>query len=327
MAGETICFEGINDTIPEAFHKIVERFPDKIAIVDGPGTITYRELNDKSNRLSHYLLSKGISKEERIGIYVNRSIDMVTGMLAVIKAGAAYVPLDPHYPNERLSYMVEDSSISYCLSHKELGKNGLIDSSKIIYFEDIEKESDLLMKENLHIADQRDLAYVIYTSGTTGRPKGVMLEHRGIINLVYNQNKMMCLDTSAKVLQFATFNFDSSVIEIFSTLLFGGELHISVDKENQFDMSKLVEQIKHEGISHIILPPAVLKELPINELSTIKVLGSAGSECPVELVSKFKHISFFNGYGPTEYSVCTSFKMFPRMRMLQMNSLFQLGSL
>ncbi|WP_349729729.1 amino acid adenylation domain-containing protein [Peribacillus frigoritolerans] len=309
--GETIRFEGINDTIPEAFHKIVERFPDKIAIVDGPRTITYRELNDKSNRLSHYLLSKGISKEERIGIYMNRSIDMVTGMLAVIKAGAAYVPLDPHYPDERLSYMVEDSSISYCLSHKELGKNGLIDSSKIIYFEDIEKESDLLMETNLHIANQSDLAYVIYTSGTTGRPKGVMLEHSGIINLVYNQNEMMCLDTSAKVLQFATFNFDSSVIEIFSTLLFGAELHISVDKENQFDMSKLVEQIKREGISHIILPPAVLKELPIIELSTIKVLGSAGSECPVELVSKFKHIAFFNGYGPTEYSVCTSFKMFP----------------
>ncbi|MET1177067.1 amino acid adenylation domain-containing protein [Peribacillus simplex] len=309
--GETIRFEGINDTIPEAFHKIVERFPDKIAIVDGPRTITYRELNDKSNRLSHYLLSKGISKEERIGIYMNRSIDMVTGMLAVIKAGAAYVPLDPHYPDERLSYMVEDSSISYCLSHKELGKNGLIDSSKIIYFEDIEKESDLLMETNLHIANQSDLAYVIYTSGTTGRPKGVMLEHSGIINLVYNQNEMMCLDTSAKVLQFATFNFDSSVIEIFSTLLFGAELHISVDKENQFDMSKLVEQIKREGISHIILPPAVLKELPIIELGTIKVLGSAGSECPVELVSKFKHIAFFNGYGPTEYSVCTSFKMFP----------------
>ncbi|KRF50114.1 hypothetical protein ASG97_15690 [Bacillus sp. Soil745] len=309
--GETIRFEGINDTIPQAFHKVVERFPEKIAIVDGSKTITYRELNDKSNRLSHYLLSKGISKEERVGIYVNRSIDMVTGMLAVIKAGAAYVPLDPHYPNERLSYMVEDSSISYCLSHKELGKNGLIDPSKIIYFENIENESDLSMTENLHIADQRDLAYVIYTSGTTGRPKGVMLEHRGIINLVHNQNKMMCLDTSAKVLQFATFNFDSSVIEIFSTLLFGAELHISVDKENQFDMSKLIEQIKRDGISHIILPPAVLKELPINELSTIKVLGSAGSECPVELVSKFKHISFFNGYGPTEYSVCTSFKMFP----------------
>ncbi|MGE7906913.1 amino acid adenylation domain-containing protein [Peribacillus sp. NPDC094092] len=309
--GETIRFEGINDSIPEAFHKIVERFPDKIAIVDGPRTITYHELNVKSNRLAHYLLSKGISKEERIGIYVNRSIDMVTGMLAVIKAGAAYVPLDPHYPDERLSYMVEDSSISYCLSHKGLGKNGLIDSSKLIYFEDIEEESDLLMEANLYIAEQRDLAYVIYTSGTTGRPKGVMLEHRGIINLVYNQNEMMCLDTSAKVLQFATFNFDSSVIEIFSTLLFGAELHISVDKENQFDMNKLVEQIKREGISHIILPPAVLKELPINELSTIKVLGSAGSECPVELVSTFKHISFFNGYGPTEYSVCTSFKMFP----------------
>ncbi|MGE6377778.1 amino acid adenylation domain-containing protein [Peribacillus muralis] len=309
--GETIHFEGINDTIPEAFHKIVERFPDKVAIVDGQKNITYRELNDKSNRLSHYLVSKGISREERIGIYMNRSIDMVTGMLAVIKAGAAYVPLDPHYPEERLSYMVEDSSISYCLSHKELGKNGLIDSSKIIYFEEIEKESDLLMETNLHIPNQSDLAYVIYTSGTTGRPKGVMLEHRGIINLVYNQNEMMCLDTSAKVLQFATFNFDSSVIEIFSTLLFGAELHISVDKENQFDMNKLVEQIKREGISHIILPPAVLKELPIIELSTIKVLGSAGSECPVELVSKFKHISFFNGYGPTEYSVCTCFKIFP----------------
>lgn len=309
--GETVQFEGIDDTIPEAFYKIVERFPDKIAIVDGPRTITYRELNHKSNRLSHHLISRGITTEERIGIYVNRSIDMVTGMLAVIKAGAAYVPLDPHYPNERLSYMVQDSSISYCLSHKELGVNELIDSAKIIYFEDIEKESDLLMDANLHIPDQRNLAYVIYTSGTTGRPKGVMLEHRGIINLVYNQNKMMCLDTSARVLQFATFNFDSSVIEVFSSLLFGAELHISVDKENQFDMSKLVEQIKGEGISHIILPPAVLKELPITELNSIKVLGSAGSECPFELVSKFKHISFFNAYGPTEYSVCTSFKLFP----------------
>lgn len=309
--GETISFEGIDASIPEEFYKIVKKSSAKIAIVDGIKRITYQELNEMSNQIAWYLLKKGVSKEEKIGIYANRSIDMVAGMLGIIKAGAAYVPLDPQYPEERLNYIIQDASISYCLTHENLKEKGLINSSKAICFEDIEREAPMLRSENLYIASRKNLAYVIYTSGTTGRPKGVMIEHRGVINLVFNQNEMMCLNSSAKVLQFATFNFDSSVIEIFSSLLFGAELHISIDKKNQFDINKLVEQIKKEKISHIILPPAILKEIPIMELPSIKVLGSAGSECPVDLVSKFKHISFFNGYGPTEYSVCTSYKIFP----------------
>ncbi|MFC0562219.1 non-ribosomal peptide synthetase [Halalkalibacter alkalisediminis] len=308
--GEQVTFEGMDDTIPEAFFKIVRQFPNKIAIVDGAKSITYEKLNQKSNQLARYLLGKGISKEEKVGIYVNRSIDMVIGMLAVIKAGASYVPLDPHYPVDRLSYIIEDSSLSYCLTNKELGKSELVASSEFIFLETVEAEAETLGATNIDMSESTNLAYVIYTSGTTGRPKGVMLEHKGIINLVYSQKKMLCLDPSAKLLQFATFNFDSSVIEIFSTLLFGAELNISFDKENQFDMDKLVDQIKAAEITHIILPPAILKELPIDQLNSIKVLGSAGSECTVELVSKFKQITFFNAYGPTEYSVCTSYKLF-----------------
>ncbi|WP_332629897.1 amino acid adenylation domain-containing protein [Halalkalibacter flavus] len=308
--GEQVMFEAMGDTIPEAFVKMVRQYPNKIAVVDGTKSITYEKLNQKSNQLAHYLLGKGISKEEKVGIYVNRSIDMVIGMLAVIKAGAAYVPLDPHYPVDRLSYIIEDSSLSYCLTNKEFGKSELLASSEFIFLEAVEAESETLDVTNIDMSENTNLAYVIYTSGTTGRPKGVMLEHKGIINLVYSQNKMLCLDSSAKLLQFATFNFDSSVIEIFSTLLFGAELHISFDKENQFDMDKLVDQIKVAEITHIILPPAILKELPIDQLNSIKVLGSAGSECTVELVSKFKQITFFNAYGPTEYSVCTSYKLF-----------------
>jgi amino acid adenylation domain-containing protein/non-ribosomal peptide synthase protein (TIGR01720 family) len=302
-------FEEGNDSIAEAFYRIAERYSENKAVVDGKYFITFSELNKKSNQLAHYLIEKGLKTEEKVGIYMNRSIDMVISMLAVIKAGGAYVPLDPNYPTNRLVYIADDASLSYCLTQNELKEDEWIQNLNVICTNDWQFTMN---DSNVYRSHRNNLAYVIYTSGTTGMPKGVLLEHRGLLNLVANQKEMMRLNSSSRVLQFATFNFDSSVIEIFSSLLFGAELHISTDKENHFDLEKLIVQIKEENITHIILPPAVLKELPIQELKSLEVVGSAGSECPLELVSKYRDVIFFNGYGPSEYTVCTSYKLFEK---------------
>jgi len=315
-------FEGKNDSIAEAFYKIVEKYPENKAVVDGKHFITFAELNKKSNQLARFLIDKGLQNEEKVGIYMNRSIDMVISMLAVIKAGGAYVPLDPNYPTNRLVYIAEDASITYCLTQIELKEDEWIQNLNLICTNDWPLTID---DSNVFKSKPNNLAYVIYTSGTTGMPKGVLLEHQGIINLVANQKEMMRLHSLSRVLQFATFNFDSSVIEIFSSLLFGAALHISSDKENHFDLEKLIAQIKEENITHIILPPAVLKELPIQELKSLEVVGSAGSECPLELVSKYRDVVFFNGYGPSEYTVCTCYKLFEKGEELPQASAVPIG--
>ncbi|MBD8033049.1 non-ribosomal peptide synthetase [Solibacillus merdavium] len=320
--GKSENFEGENDTIAEAFYKIAEQYPGNKAVVDKEQFITFSELNKKSNQLARYLINQGLQSEEKVGIYMNRSIDMVISMLAVIKAGGAYVPLDPNYPTNRLVYIAQDASLTYCLTQIELKEDEWIQDLNLICTSDWPLTMD---DSNLYRSEPNNLAYVIYTSGTTGMPKGVLLEHRGLINLVANQKKMMRLNSLSRVLQFATFNFDSSVIEIFSSLLFGAALHISTDKDNHFDLEKLIAQIKEENITHIILPPVVLKELPIQELKSLEVVGSAGSECPVELISKYRDVVFFNGYGPSEYTVCTSYKSFEKGEELLEESAVPIG--
>ncbi|MFE4428490.1 amino acid adenylation domain-containing protein [Peribacillus butanolivorans] len=294
-----------NETIISIFERIVENHSNKLAVTDNGESITYLELDERSNVIANLVRNHMKNGSNKVGLHVYRSIDMVISMLGIIKAGCAYVPLDPILPTERLEYIINDSKIDICITNQEeepeIKKIANVINLESVNYIDTESFSKLLAPS--------DLAYIIYTSGTTGKPKGVMLSHRGVVNLVISQNKYLQLNETSKVLQFATFNFDASIYEIFGSLLNGAELHIGNNKEEMFDLFALENQIISEKLTHLVLPPAVLQELNIED-SDVTFVGSAGSECPIDLLNRYQKINFYNAYGPTEYSVWTTFEMF-----------------
>jgi amino acid adenylation domain-containing protein/non-ribosomal peptide synthase protein (TIGR01720 family) len=294
-----------NETVISMFKRVVNERASSIAIYDNGEEITYYDLDKKSDSIAHLVKKVVDKRSKKVGLHVTRSIDMVVSMLGIMKAGCAYVPLDPSLPSERLEYIIQDSTLSVCITDQR--QQGAIKTiPHVIDLTSVRYEDIVIDHTGL---DPTDLAYIIYTSGTTGRPKGVMLPHKGIVNLVRSQHKYLHLNESSRVLQFATYNFDASVYEIFGSLLNGAELHIGNNKEDMFDVIQLEKQIKKEKLTHLVLPPAVLQELNI-ESSEVEFVGSAGSECSVELVKKYQHVNFYNAYGPSEYSVWTTFEMF-----------------
>jgi non-ribosomal peptide synthetase component F len=199
--------------IHQLFEEQVEKTPDNIAVVFEGTELTYRELNNKSNQLGHYLQTKGIKPDSLVGICVDRSLEMIVGLLGILKSGGAYVPIDPTYPEERISYMLEDADCEIVLSqeHLKLPKT----NSKIVYLDadwrKIEKETSVNVKSEVK---SNNLAYVIYTSGSTGRPKGTLIEHKSVIRLASNRGFSFIRNQKA-VLQYATISFDASIFEIW----------------------------------------------------------------------------------------------------------------
>ncbi|MBD8033050.1 non-ribosomal peptide synthetase [Solibacillus merdavium] len=298
-----------DESIISLFQKMVKKYGNNIAVRDEEKTITYLELEKRSDLIAYAIRGRGLKSDsvDKVGLHIDRSIDMVASMLGIMKAGCAYVPLDPLLPRERLSYIIEKSALSMCITTSKYLSAVESDFAHTINLDQLDNHYTAITLEKIK---PTQTAYVIYTSGTTGKPKGVMLNHQGIVNLVLSQRLYLQINDTSKVLQFATFNFDASVYEIFGSLLNGAELHIGNNKQEMFDMFTLERQIREQEITHIVLPPAVLQELDLSS-SNIKFVGSAGSECSAELVEKYRNIYFYNAYGPTEYSVWTTFKMFP----------------
>ncbi|MFP8641746.1 amino acid adenylation domain-containing protein [Priestia aryabhattai] len=294
------------DTIVSIFKKVVKNSPYKIAVVDDKKTITYLDLDKKSDVIANLIKKRVKGEVNKVGLHVNRSIDMIIGMLGIIKAGCAYVPLDPKLPSERLKYIIKNSKLDICITNQDSNASSIEKVKNRICLKKISYE---VTKSHLKKLCPSDPAYIVYTSGTTGKPKGVMITNRGVVNLIRSQRKYLQLNEASRVLQFATFNFDASIYEIFGSLLNGAELHIGNNQEEMFDLYALEKQIINDKLTHLVLPPAVLKELNINN-SSVEYIGSAGSECPTDLPSKYKNVNFYNAYGPTEYSVWSTFKLF-----------------
>ncbi|MBA5248724.1 MAG: AMP-binding protein [Gammaproteobacteria bacterium] len=208
-------------TIHRVFEEKVKNTPNAIAVVYKDKEITYKELNEEANKLANYLIQQGVEVEDLIGICVDRSIEMVVGLLAVLKAGAAYVPIDPTYPKDRINYMIKDSKASFILTQMHL-KEFLVNVKSAIIFLDRINLKDFSIKNPKVNMSSRNLAYVIFTSGSTGKPKGVMVEHRSVLNLVLNQKyiNLKC----PKIMQLSTISFDASIFEIYYTLLNNGSL-------------------------------------------------------------------------------------------------------
>ncbi|MGF7047912.1 amino acid adenylation domain-containing protein [Paenibacillus sp. DS2015] len=300
--------------IYEWFQDRVNQSPDSNCLEYGETVWTYREINERANQLAHYLKRNGAGPESLIGIFQERSPQLIISILAVLKSGAAYVPISTTYPDERIAYIVNETNFKMILT-------GSSYVQKITTITDANPTSSVKLldmdKELSHIAIEssnnmpshnspNDLAYIIYTSGSTGKPKGVMIEHRGIPNLVQEQIHKFQLNDHDRVLQYASISFDASVSEIFTTLIAGATL-VLVPEDSLSIGEALHRILKKQRISVVTLVPSVLNGLPHEELPDLKTLVTAGEACTKKLIHYWApKLNFLNAYGPTETTVCAT---------------------
>ena len=295
-----IDFNSFNKDFPENytlhgyFSKIAEEYPNNIALVFENNQLTYKELDEKSNQFANFLIENfTIESEEFINVILERNEWFVISILGIMKTGAAYIPIDPNYPEERKTYIKENSKSKITIN------KGVINT-----FEKEYGKHDILAPEiNTHPSS---LAYTIYTSGSTGNPKGVMIEHQNVMNTILSQIEVFSVESSDHCLQFASSSFDASISEIFVALLCGSRLHI-IEETKKTDISYLSEFVRNHKISFMKLPPALLQVLSIEDLKGVKTLVTAGEAIPLELGKTFSnHFNYYNAYGPTETSICAT---------------------
>ncbi|HEX6290284.1 MAG TPA: condensation domain-containing protein, partial [Herpetosiphonaceae bacterium] len=301
---EVACFH-------ELFGAHVAQTPEAVAAVYGDESLSYAELDHRANQLAHELRQRGVGRcqqdEARVGLCCERSLDLIVGMLGILKAGGAYVPLDPHYPAQRLQFMLHDSQIGVLVTQERLVAQAPAHDAAIICLDadwpQIARQPvtppDVLLSPD-------HLAYVIYTSGSTGRPKGVLVTHRGLGNIALVQRQTVGVDRQSRVLQFASFSFDSAVWEVCMALLRGATL-VLAPEEALRPGPDLLHLLEAEAITVATLPPSALAVLPPAELPHLTHLLVAGEACSGDLVARWaRGRQMFNGYGPTETTVCAT---------------------
>jgi amino acid adenylation domain-containing protein len=308
-----------NKCIHELFEEQVDRTPDAIALEYQDKRISYRELNRKANQLAHYLISLGIGPEKLVGICVERSIEMVVGLMGILKAGGGYLPLDPSYPQERLAFMMQDVALSVVVTQERFVENGrlriedsdsrsssLYSQSSVVCLDRDWPVIEQKSRENPKIqGSPNDLAYVIYTSGSTGEPKGVQVSHRSIINCLVSIGKRIGLISQDRLLAVTTISFDIAALELYLPLLVGGTVVVA-SREEATDGIELVRRVKDSS-------GTVMQGTP----STWRMLIKAGWEgslgfkilCGGEALSRqladqlLDRGSVWNLYGPTESTI------------------------
>ncbi|KLU56719.1 hypothetical protein EL84_10640 [Paenibacillus sp. VT-400] len=305
--------QSFNDTEKDyprdrTIHQLVEeqakRVPEATAVVFEGQRLSYAELNERANQLARTLRSVGVLPNQLVGLMVRRSLETVIGILAVLKAGGAYVPIDPEYPEERIRYILENSNAQLLLTQRELLQQVPFEGT-VLALDDKQAYSD--DGSNLEAASgPHDLAYVIYTSGTTGKPKGVMLEHRGLVSLKLMFADRLGITEHDRIVQFASLSFDASCWEIFKALYFGAALYIPT-AETILDTRLFESYMNEHAITAAILPPTYSAHLNPDRLPSLTKLVTGGSAVSAEFVQQWKaKVHYFNAYGPTEASIVTT---------------------
>lgn len=287
--------------------------PNNIAIRFNNEGMTYKELNNKVNVISSYLNKKGVKNNSYIGICMERSFEMITTILAIIKLGAAYVPLDPTYPKDRLNYMIEDSNTPFIIAQSKFVDLLEESNSTIVNIEDIYDNNDIHIELQPYNICGDDIAYMIYTSGSTGKPKGVMNTHKGIINRLKWMEKELNISSKDNILQKTPFSFDVSLWEIFLPLISGATL-VLAKPEGHKDAVYLCQYIISEKITRIHFVPSMLSVFleydEIKEINSLKTVVCSGEALPIDVKDKFFNkinAELYNFYGPTEAAVDVSF--------------------
>ncbi|OBQ35366.1 MAG: non-ribosomal peptide synthetase, partial [Anabaena sp. MDT14b] len=297
----------IDKCIHQLFEAQVEKTPDAVAVVFEDQQLTYRELNQRANQLAHYLQTLGVRPEVLVGICVERSLEMVVGLLGILKAGGAYVPLDPEYPRERLDYMLADAGVEVLLTQLELLSSLSSHTARVVYLDtdwyhiaqDYEKNpiSDVISK---------NLAYTIYTSGSTGKPKGVQIIHSAVVNFLCTMRQQLGITADDVLVGVTTFNFDIAMLEIFLPMIVGARVVIA-KREVVIDGQELLEMVANCGATVMQATPAtwrLLLEAGWQNSHQLKIL-CGGEALHWELANQLlaRSPSLWNLYGPTETTI------------------------
>ncbi len=302
-----------NGCVHGLFEEQVERTPDAVAVVFNNEQLTYRELNARANQLAHYLKGRGVCSEVLVGICVERSLEMIVGILGTLKAGGAYLPLDPSYPRERLSFMLGDGEVKVMLTltQKHLRDQLPTQDAETITLDSQWETIALESEENPeNLCTPENLAYVMYTSGSTGIPKGVCIQHRGVVRLVKNTNYAE-FESEDVFLQLAPLSFDASTFEIWGSLLSGARLVVM--PPGLTSLSGLGEVIKRRQVTTIWLTAGLFHKMVETQLESLRGVrqllagGDVLSVWHVERVAReLKDCQLINGYGPTENTTFTT---------------------
>jgi amino acid adenylation domain-containing protein len=296
----------------DLFEEAVKQFPAAVAVNFGSTAITYSELNARSNRLATRLRKAGVRQDVAVGLYFERSIEMIVGILAVLKAGAACLPLDPTYPAKRLAFMLAETQAPVVLTHSGLRGQLPSHNAEVVCVDQMAGSDHDADSFNVNGVSPESVAYFIYTSGSTGQPKGVRVSHRGLVNSTLARTTYYP-ESPKHFLLLSSFAFDSSLAGIFWTLTTGGTLVLPSDV-SRWDLNSLASLIQQHRVSHLLCVPSLYKTIletsTRQELDSLQVAIVAGEPCPNDLVehhfARAPHAALYNEYGPTEATVWSS---------------------
>ena len=301
---------GIGKSIVNLFEDQVLRTPDKTAIVFENQQLSYKEVNDGANSLAHYLLDHGVKEGSLVPLCINRSVEMIIAILGILKAGSAYVPIDPDYPEERIGYMLRDTCATLVLANTE--SRIRLQGQSNIDITEIDGEWETIKTystDNLQQAiSPSHLAYIIYTSGSTGRPKGVMIEHAALLNFVQLVTSYFSISDDDSVVQQSSPSFDTMVEEVYPALISGASLVIIRDGGK--DITGLKKYIESNKITILSTTPMVVEYLnkELSGIGKLRYLIVGGDVLyPSHITNFFGKVKIVNGYGPSETTVCATY--------------------
>lgn len=293
------------ETVVTLFSRQARENPERIAVVFETQQLTYQQLDEQSSQFANYLTKHGVAQETLVPICINRSLEMIVGLLGILKAGGAYVPIDPEYPQDRIQYMLSDLNGEVVVT--DAASRSLfasLENRTLICldcdWETIGRESKEAPTSSITPAQ---LAYVIYTSGSTGRPKGVLVEHRNLSNYLHSQTQEFDIQSDDVILQTSNYAFDPAVEQIFLALCNGARL-VLIRKESLFNPDEVIRLINAQKITHLHTTPSLLRHIPAGHYDALKRVISAGEICPPELAKSWSSfVTFYNKYGPTEATI------------------------
>jgi amino acid adenylation domain-containing protein len=308
-----------SNTVMDLFEERVQKNPDKTALIFEGNSLTYKQLNERSNILANMLTAKyDVLRTSRVGVMLGRSVESVIGMVAVLKTGACYVPIDYNYPSERIDYIIKDSGLKVIISKREFLEKQNVKRGVIVDIETFNCEGEIRnnpVRENL----LDDASYIIYTSGSTGNPKGVIQTHRMMSNLIQWDAYDSGIDRSLKHLQYTSFSFDVSLQDYWSALIAGGTIYVASEKIRT-DFPALWTYIVNNSIQVLSFPFSAFQQFIIQNSETdlqdfpVKYILCSGEQLTVnsslqQLLEKNPKLELHNHYGPSETHVVTSYKM------------------